>query len=196
MKLLQILLIIAALGFSAFTVSSCGNKVHHKYYSSSSDDSDDDSDDRSTKKDLSADEEYASSENSSGSKSSDDEEMVVCPMCNGSGVFGNSDEVMTYRTKCSGCNGTGQVTASQARNISEMMRKANEAVYGTSGGSGGSTGGSSSSQNIEYELKKAYERLYDMEREREMMSSRVASAQMDQLIIQQKEYIQRLESQL
>lgn len=118
------------------------------------------------------------SENESSQRS------VICPMCGGSGIFEYiPGDVMAPREQCAGCNGTGWCTEEQAQNIQSFM---NPAVQRTG----------RSSQEIQYDLNKAYNLLADMERQYEECSSVTIAAQYPSMIQRQREHIMRLEEEL
>lgn len=58
------------------------------------------------------------------------------------------------------------------------------------------TGGGRSAAQIEYELKKAYELLNDMQRDYEMTESVVARSQYPPMIADMQQRIQQLEAEL
>lgn len=128
------------------------------------------------------------------------ERYVVCPMCNGTGVFEFiPGDVMAPRQTCAGCNGSGRCTEEQAANLRNMQQQAYDAVYG--GGNslppGGSTSPSGrSAYEIQMDLDKAYRLLDDMERQYQECTSYTVAAQYPSMIADQRERIRRLEEEL
>lgn len=118
--------------------------------------------------------------------------MVQCPMCGGTGIFEfMPGDVMAPRETCVGCNGTGTVTQSEA---SELINGKNQvdAMFGTGVKNNVSN---KSAAELELEIKKAYEALADMEYNREMCTSVTLRPQYDRMIVEQKQWIAKLEAQ-
>ena len=119
-------------------------------------------------------------------------QMVTCPMCGGSGVFSlMPGDVMAPQQTCSGCGGSGQCDAQTAQEIMEAQAQISGGQAMPVG-----TGGGRSAAQIEYELKKAYELLNDMQRDYEMTESVVARSQYPPMIADMQQRIQQLEAEL
>lgn len=99
-------------------------------------------------------------------------------------------DVMAPRETCSCCGGTGQATAEAAQQYAEM-------VQATTGGYAPSSGTNSrSAYQIEADLRKAYEMLADLERQRDNCTSVTLKPQYTQMIIEQRDRISQLEAEL
>ena len=142
--------------------------------------------------------EYTSSESEDAGYEEQETQMVICPMCNGTGIFDfMPGDVMAPKQTCGACNGNGVCDVNTAQQV--MQAKAQvDAMMGGGGSAGGySSGGSGrDAYQIEYELNKAYELLEGMQRDYENCTSGVIRAQYPRMIADQKERIRQLEAEL
>lgn len=120
-------------------------------------------------------------------------QMVVCPMCNGTGVFEfMPGDVMAPRQTCSGCGGAGVCDIHTAQNIVNMQNGMNGAA-----GGGYATGGSGrSATDIMIDLERARDMLYELEKDRSNCTSGVLQAQYGNMIVEQRARIRQLEDEL
>lgn len=80
--------------------------------------------------------------------------IVVCPMCNGTGIFEfMPGDIMAPRYQCSGCNGSGRVDANTA---SQILKSKADVDRMFNGGSQGSHGNRNSSRSDERECWNCY----------------------------------------
>lgn len=125
-------------------------------------------------------------------------QMVICPMCNGTGIFDfMPEDIMAPKQTCGACNGNGVCDVNTAQQV--MQAKAQvDAMFGGGGSAGGYSSGRSGrdAYQIEYELNKAYELLEGMQQDYENCSSGVIRAQYPRMIADQKERIRQLEMEL
>ena len=142
--------------------------------------------------------EYSSSESEEDDYGGQKAQMVTCPMCNGTGIFDfMPGDVMAPKQTCATCNGNGVCDVNTAQQA--MQAKAQvDAMMGGGGSVGGySSGGSGRNvHQIEYELKKAYELLKNMEESYANTDGVVAKSQYPRMIANQKERIRQLEAEL
>ena len=148
----------------------------------------------------------SSNENLIGSYSSDktnyseyveQTQMVVCPMCNGTGVFDfMPGDVMAPKQTCGACNGSGVCDVNTAQQVMQAKAQVDAMMGGRSTGSYPSSGSGRSAYDIEYDLKKAYELLESMEEDYNNCTSVVLKTQYPRMIADQKERIRQLEAEL
>lgn len=127
-------------------------------------------------------------------------QMVSCPMCGGTGVFDYMPgDAFAPKYQCPACNGNGVCTAQQAQEAIQAKAQAEAMMNGGySSGGGYSNGGGSgrSVEQIEYDLRKAYDLLKSTQEDYNNCTSGVLKAQYPQMIADQKAYIARLEAEL
>lgn len=141
--------------------------------------------------------EYTSSESEEVGYEEQEAQMVICPMCNGTGIFDlMPGDMMAPKQTCGACNGNGVCDVNTAQQVMQAKAQVDEMMGGGSA-SGYSSGGSGrDASQIEYELNKAYELLEGMQQDYENCSSGVIRAQYPRMIADQKERIRQLEEEL
>jgi len=132
--------------------------------------------------------------------------MVICPMCNGTGVFEYMPgDIFAPREQCACCNGTGLCTEEMAEQNREAKRKAEEFLREWNGNTSvdintisypTSSGRGRSAYEIQRDIEKAYRLLDDMERQYRECTSHTIAAQYPSMMAKQREFIQRLEDEL
>ena len=147
----------------------------------------------------------SSKENFIGSCSSDEvnyseyveqPQMVICPMCNGTGIFDfMPGDVMAPKQTCGACNGNGVCDVNTAQQVMQAKAQVDAMVGGGSAGSYSSSGSGRSAYDIEYDLKKAYELLESMVEDYNNCTSVVLKTQYPRMIADQKERIRQLEEE-
>jgi len=142
--------------------------------------------------------EYSSSETEDASYEEQETQMVICPMCNGTGIFDfMPGDMMAPKQTCGACNGNGVCDVNTAQQV--MQAKAQvDAMMGGGGSAGGYNSGGSGrdAYQIEYELNKAYELLESMEEGYANSDGVVVRSQYPRMIADQKERIRQLEAEL
>jgi len=142
--------------------------------------------------------EYTSSESEDAGYEEQEAQMVICPMCNGTGIFDfMPGDVMAPKQTCGACNGNGVCDVNTAQQVIQAKAQV-DAMMGGGGSAGGYNSGGSGRDvyQIEYELNKAYELLEGMQQDYENCSSGVIRAQYPRMIADQKERIRQLEAEL
>lgn len=126
------------------------------------------------------------------------EANVMCPMCNGTGVFEYMPgDAMAPRVKCPGCQGSGSVTPEQVQQIMQAQQQANGAMGGNGNpGYSPSSSHGKSVEQLQLELRKANELLEGLIRDRDMCTSVTLLPQYERMIMEQQEYIAKLEAEL
>lgn len=143
--------------------------------------------------------EYFASESDEDDYNEEDPQLVICPMCNGTGIFDfMPGDIMAPKQTCSACNGNGVCDVNTAQQVMQAKAQIDAIMMGGGGSADGySSGGSGrDAYQIEYELNKAYELLEGMQRDYENCSSGVIRAQYPQMIADQKQRIRQLEAEL
>jgi hypothetical protein len=141
--------------------------------------------------------EYSSSETEDASYEEQETQMVICPMCNGTGIFDfMPGDVMAPKQTCGACNGNGVCDVNTAQQVIQAKAQV-DAMMGGGSASGYSSGGSGrDASHIEYELNKAYELLESMEEGYANSDGVVVRSQYPRMIADQKERIRQLEAEL
>lgn len=139
---------------------------------------------------------YQPSRNKSGGNQADEvSQLVICPLCNGTGIFSYMPgDFMAPKEVCSLCKGQGVCTASAAQPVIDMQREINGMMNG--GNSGGYLQSGRSAYEIQYQLDRAYELLHSMEENYNNCTSGVLRAQYPSMIAEQKRLIMQLENEL
>lgn len=124
-------------------------------------------------------------------------QMVICPMCNGTGIFEfMPGDVMAPKQTCGACNGSGVCDVNTAQQVMQAKAQVDAMMGGNSSGDYSSSGSGRSAYDIEYDLKKAYELLESMEEDYNNCTSVVLKTQYPRMIADQKERIRQLEAEL